>query len=693
MNIKAFYGLLLLSISLFAPMAQAADTGWLNDAMHPELSIRLQAISANEEAKTVNVLLQVELEGEWKTYWRSPGEGGIPPSWDWEPSTNVSAIDWQWPIPSRFVVAGIETLGYQGSTAFPLTVHVENWHEPVALAGVLTMSSCTNICVLTDFPIDLSLNPAEIMLDAETQHLWQRAVSTTPTLNHAHLVPPQARWDNEKQQLEVRLNRREGNWAEANVFIDSSEPNLSDIMVELISLEVEGETLIGRYAVTHWLDDLDLAEQSLQVTVTDNELAAEFTVIAASGSLSDTAAVSSIWLFFGAALIGGLILNIMPCVLPVLGMKLQSVVAASGTSAKRARRQFIMSALGIMSSFWLIAIGLIFLQASGAAIGWGIQFQNPYFIGFLALLTWLFALNLAGAFEVRLPSKLNTWAATKGDESYLGHYLQGMFATLLATPCSAPFLGTAIAFALAANTPELLFIFTGLGIGMSVPWLLIAAFPRMLKLLPKPGSWMNIARYIFALMLAVTAIWLVSLLSNHLAYNIIISALLVAFLVSGYFIWKRHGRAGVIASLAALIFAAAIALIIGALTASQWSQGVRPDHNWQRLQTADIPGLVADNKVVFVDVTASWCITCHANKIGVLLQQPVYDELQSDYVITVQGDWSTPSPSVTAYLRSHNQYGVPFNIVYGPGAPDGIQLPVILTSEAVLAALEEARGR
>ncbi|RUO22614.1 cytochrome C biogenesis protein [Aliidiomarina iranensis] len=693
MNIKAFYGLLLLSISLFAPMAQAADTGWLNDAMHPELSIRLQAVSANEEAKTVNVLLQVELEGEWKTYWRSPGEGGIPPSWDWAPSTNVSSIDWQWPIPSRFVVAGIETLGYQGSTAFPLTVHVENWHEPVALAGVLTMSSCTNICVLTDFPIDLSLNPAEIMLDAETQHLWQRAVSTTPTLNHAHLVPPQARWDNEKQQLEVRLNRREGNWAEADVFIDSSEPNLSDIMVELISLEVEGETLIGRYAVTHWLDDLDLAEQSLQVTVTDNELAAEFTVIAAAGSLSDTAAVSSIWLFFGAALIGGLILNIMPCVLPVLGMKLQSVVAASGTSAKRVRRQFIMSALGIMSSFWLIAIGLIFLKASGAAIGWGIQFQNPYFIGFLALLTWLFALNLAGAFEVRLPSKLNTWAATKGDESYLGHYLQGMFATLLATPCSAPFLGTAIAFALAANTPELLFIFTGLGIGMSAPWLLIAAFPRMLKLLPKPGSWMNIARYIFALMLAVTAIWLVSLLSNHLAYNIIISALLVAFSVSGYFIWKRHGRAGVIASLAALIFAAAIALIIGALTASQWSQGVRPDHNWQRLQTADIPGLVADNKVVFVDVTASWCITCHANKIGVLLQQPVYDELQSDNVITVQGDWSTPSPSVTAYLRNHNQYGVPFNIVYGPGAPDGIQLPVILTSEAVLAALEEARGR
>ena len=692
MNIKAFYGLLLLSISLFAPMAQSADTGWLNDSMHPELSIRLLAVSAKEEAKTVNVLLQVELEGDWKTYWRSPGEGGIPPSWDWAPSTNVTAIDWQWPIPSRFVVSGIETLGYEGSVAFPLTLQVDNWNEPVALAGVLTMSSCTNICVLTDFPIDLTLIPSEVMLNNETQHLWQRAVSSAPTLNHEYLEPPQARWDADTQQLEVRVHRRQGSWAEADMFVDSSDPNLSGIMVESLSLEANGETLVGRYTVTHWLDEPDLAQHTIQVTLTDTDLAAEFSVTAAAGSLSDTATVSSIWLFFGAALIGGLILNIMPCVLPVLGMKLQSVVAASGSNAKRVRRQFIMSALGIISSFWLIAIGLLILKASGAAIGWGIQFQNPYFIGFLALLTWLFALNLAGAFEVRLPSKLNTWAATKGDESYLGHYLQGMFATLLATPCSAPFLGTAIAFALVASTPELLFIFTGLGIGMSAPWLLIAAFPSMLKLLPKAGSWMNITRYVFSVMLVITAVWLVSLLSNHLTYSTIASVLLIALFVSGYSIWRRYGSAGIAAGLAALMLPVTIGLIVATLTVSQWSEGVRPDHNWQRLQSTDIAALVADNKVVFVDVTASWCITCQANKIGVLLQQPVYDKLQNDTVITVQGDWSTPSAAVTAYLQSHNQYGVPFNSVYGPGAPEGIQLPVILTSEAVLAALEQARG-
>ncbi|GAL32041.1 membrane protein suppressor for copper-sensitivity ScsB [Vibrio maritimus] len=394
----------------------------------------------------------------------------------------------------------------------------------------------------------------------------------------------------------------------------------------------------------------------------------------------------------GFALLGGLILNIMPCVLPVLGMKLNSIISGAGQSRKQVRLSFLASSAGIITSFLLLAGALSALKMAGHMIGWGIQFQSSGFIILMAVVTLLFAANLLGLFNIQLPSSMSTWLATKGDHSYSGHFIQGMFATLLATPCSAPFLGTAVAYALGASYVQLWLIFAFLGIGMSIPWLMFTVFPGLVKAFPKPGAWMNKLKLMFGTMMLLTSLWLTSLLSAFIGTTATVLIIGIVVIASFVMVGKVYGRKAFILMSGLSVFALGGGLIVGSVTADSWSTPIVDDLNWQRLDAQSIPSLVAEGKTVFVDVTADWCITCKANKIGVVLQDPVYSQLQQANVVTMRGDWTTPSDSVTGYLQSYGRFGVPFNIVYGPKHPEGIALPVILTSDNVIQALNAANG-
>jgi suppressor for copper-sensitivity B len=227
---------------------------------------------------------------------------------------------------------------------------------------------------------------------------------------------------------------------------------------------------------------------------------------------------------------------------------------------------------------------------------------------------------------------------------------------------------------------------------MSIPWLLFTAFPGLVKAFPKPGAWMNKLKLVFGSMMLLTSLWLTSLLSAFFgttATAVIIGVIVIAsFILVG----KVYGRKAFILMSGFSIVALGGGLIVGSVTADSWSTPIVDDLNWQRLDAQSIPALVAEGKTVFVDVTADWCITCKANKIGVVLQNPVYSHLQQANVVTMRGDWTTPSDSVTSYLQSYGRFGVPFNIVYGPNHPEGIALPVILTSESVTQALNAASG-
>jgi len=306
--------------------------------------------------------------------------------------------------------------------------------------------------------------------------------------------------------------------------------------------------------------------------------------------------------------------------------------------------------------------------------------------------------RLAFAESIRpLPEPIATEARRT---SLVGDFVTGTLATILATPCSAPFLGTAVGFALAGEAGTIFAVFAGLGLGMALPYLALAAVPGFARVLPKPGRWMIRLKQILAVALAATVAWLLTVLAAQQseATALIVAALIVAiaFMLAmhrrGPFIWRSTAFASV-----ALLAIAAVAIPLLAPEASNASADSRratksTARYWQRFDPAAIPELIAQGKTVFVDVTADWCITCQVNKATVLDRQPVKALLEDERVIAMQGDWTRPDPEIAAYLQSFGRYAIPFNAVYGPGAPDGILLSELLTTTAVLEALATSSG-
>ncbi|WP_417438638.1 protein-disulfide reductase DsbD family protein [Idiomarina sp.] len=669
-------------------LAETPSTGWLSHKDHPPVSVKLELTGHYEaERNLLPALLHVELDDGWKTYWRSPGEGGIPPTFDWSESSNINDIEWHWPVPSRYSIQGIDTVGYQGSLAFPLMIQLSPDARQARISGTLTMSSCTTVCVLTDYPIDLQVDLDTLTIDSDRAFAFNQAMGKVPREYDSNNVK-QAIWSDANQRIQLTIERDSG-WQDPQLFIHSSDEALADAEFSSPDIQVEDNTLTANIDVSHWLELPDLSGAELITTVSDEKFAAEYKTELTAGTIANKA--PPLWAILLMALAGGLILNIMPCVLPVLGLKVQSLMLSGAQEPKVVRKQFLASSLGIISSFLVIALGLMALRWSGGSVGWGIQFQNPYFIAALVAITWVFALNLMGAFEFKLPSSLSTSAAATGDNSYKGHFLQGMLATVLATPCTAPFLGTAVAFALAAESSVILLIFAALGVGMALPWLLIAVFPKTAKLLPKPGRWMQWVKPVFAIMMLATTVWLTTLLKNFISNEVFLALTIGLSVLTLVIIGKVHGRKALFLSIGGFwVFAAVVGTTL-ILTADRWVNKLPQDHQWQPLTQQRIDEAVASGQTVFVDVTADWCITCQANKVGVLLQDPVFTALGEKHVTRLRGDWTKANESITKYLKTNNTFGVPFNKVYGPGAPDGITLPVVLSKDKVMDALEDAR--
>ncbi|WP_405127324.1 protein-disulfide reductase DsbD family protein [Shewanella donghaensis] len=691
---KSFLQSLMVLISISISLsATAATTGWLTNENHPPVKVRFMLTGeVNPQTNTLPATLEVQLDDDWKTYWRTPGEGGIAPKINWEGSTNLADVDWQWPMPESFSLLGLQTIGYQGEAIFPLSLKVDDIDSKTHLSGKFTLSSCTTICVLTDYQFDLEFVPSELRADTEAMFTFNKAISSVPqkvTVDKADNLDANAvsiGFDTEQKLLQVTL--ADTNWQQATVIIDGAPDSTFKISTINVADKGDGQKeLVVIFDVTSWLGEPDILNKPLNVTIGDANRALEYSADVTPTFVEKNASSLITMMLF--ALLGGLILNVMPCVLPVLGMKLSSVIAAPDLQKKQIRQQFIASAMGIIVSFWLLAAFILTLKFTGQAIGWGVQFQNPWFIGFMVLVTSIFALNMLGAFEINLPSSFQTKLATTGGNDHRGHFLQGMFATLLATPCSAPFLGTAVAFALGADVVSLLVIFTFLALGMALPWLLVAAFPQIASYFPKPGRWMNTVKVVFSVLLLLTSLWLISLLSSFVAVLPLWIAAIVLVIIFFVLMAKHYGISAVIASFSVSLILAAIGAFS---TSDDWSQPLPTDLAWTPLDQQLIAAKVAEGKTVFVDVTADWCITCKANKVGVVLQDPVYSALKQDHMFLIEGDWTTPSKPITGYLQSHNRFGVPFNVVYGPNAPQGIKLPVILTSEQVLAAIDRASG-
>ena len=414
------------------------------------------------------------------------------------------------------------------------------------------------------------------------------------------------------------------------------------------------------------------------------------------------AAAVALLLFF--AFLGGIILNLMPCVLPVLSLKLFSLIKQAGQDHGKLIALGLSTTAGILVSFWVLAGIVAAIKAGGGAAGWGMQFQSPGFIAFMIAILTAFAMSFFGVFEVWLPWSATTKMDEAGQKAGLaGAFFTGALLVLLSTPCSAPFLGTAMGFAFTASTPVLFLFFTAAGLGLALPYLLVSAFPGALKVFPKPGKWMVTLQKVMGVLLLATVAWLLWIVNEQAGgmgvalYTGIILVTIVLSIAIGKF--APPGKNFKVEFLGFTVGAIAIAIGWFTFTAPQYEKLIQErfearmaqqvlEGGWYRYSPELVAEFAKAGKTIFIDATADWCLTCKANEAAVLSDKELLQKLDGAGVVRMKADWTRETPEVNELLRSMGKSGVPAYAIYPKGnASKQVVLPELLTSNLILEAI------
>jgi suppressor for copper-sensitivity B len=676
--------LLILSNVLWASVSSAeASDPYANPAITARLISVENAVPPN--TTTLSLGLDIQLAEGWKAYWRSPGEVGFPPQISWGGSSNLANAQILWPAPERFTAFGIENFGYHDRVVLPIQVTLEIAGEPAYIEAQVTLLTCSEICIPHDFTLSLAL-PVGVGIDLNAGELVTEFAAKVP------LDP-----DASDIVIETAVITDDALYVTARSSNSFSTPDIFPEMGPSFTFG-KPDIRVNSARTEIWVKLPLLARDEnvppVQVTLTDGPRAVTatpewsntipdppFELVAGMPDLAQVLAIAAF------AFLGGLILNVMPCVLPVLSIKLTSVLNHGEKSAREVRSGFLMSAFGVLAFMWVLAAAIMLLQSVGVTVGWGLQFQSPVFLTVMFLVLVVFAANLFGIFEISLPTGLQTrLASSSGREGYAGDFATGAFAAVLATPCSAPFLGTAIAFALTGRPLDVFVVFSALGLGLSLPYLIFAWKPGLVRMMPKPGRWMIAIKWLLGALLAGTALWLLWVLRSVAGFDIALIVLGLAVLFVCVATVRLPG------SYTRLTILTGITVFSLAITSSYTPSGEAKslDQNWVAFERSEIPRLVSQGKTVFVDVTADWCLTCKANKALVLDRAPVAIKFQTDDIVAMQADWTRSDPAISRYLEAHDRFGIPFNIVYGPTAPEGIIMSEVLSTSSVMDALTAA---
>ena len=661
-----------LVLALLMPLAAMAASGPAVEGSTATMRLLSAEDGVAPGARTVSAGIEVALKPGWKTYWRSPGEVGLPPDIDWAGSENVEGAELLFPVPERFEAFDIQNFGYSDRVLFPVRVMLRDPGRPARLRAEARFLVCSDICVPEAATLTLDL-PAGGGVDAVAAEALAAAAALVPgTGADAGFRLDGASLDETGLTVSVAAERH---FRAVELFPEAGVTAFGRPEVRIAN---GGRTVWAHFPVTSREVDRTLPAA---LTVRDGDRLATLPVEPGPPPPAPVGVARALLAAMGAAFLGGVILNVMPCVLPVLALKLAGAVQGAGQSSARVRAGFLASAAGVMAFVFALALAVILARAAGAAVGWGVQFQNPVFLAAVVVLVALFASSLAGTWEAALPQRWTT-AMAQGRAGLWGDFVAGAFAALLATPCSAPFLGTAVAFAFGSGPAETLAVFAMLGLGLALPYLAVAARPGLVARLPRPGRWMTSFKRTMAALLALAALWLLWVLSAATGWT---GAALVGLLALAAALAPLLRRRALPAVGAAALLALLAPVVLPAPEARAAART-----GWQAFDRAGIDALVSDGNVVFVDVTADWCLTCKANKALVLDRDPVAARLSGEGVVPMQADWTRPDPEIGDYLGRHGRVGIPLNVVYGPGAPDGIALPELLTPGAVMEAMDRA---
>lgn len=675
--------LVLLGLVLSLPDKVEANPVW-RDHIEVELVSEQAVITPGT---TSRLGIRFLPDPEWHTYWTNPGDSGLPIELSWQVPDGVSVAPIVWPYPQRIEVGHLVNYGFEGEHLLPVSV---TWPEdlPVGESVSVSVDASWLVCKVECIPGEAML---ALMLDVE-------ALNTTPNPDHIALFE----WADQRQprfieapgafkleadQISVQLPAGDMTWASdptpQHIFITNA--NVVDHAKDFFIAKGDGVLQLALPLSPFFPGTLN----ELGVVLVDpgTQQAYEWSAVE-GGLVSTSVAPSYAWILF-LALAGGVLLNLMPCVFPVLSIKaLHLVQTPSAGHAQHA----LAYTLGVLVSFGALAGLLLLLRAGGEALGWGFQLQSPWVVGVLIYVLFVMALSLSGLaeFGARWMGVGQTLAE---GTSHKGSFMSGILATVVASPCTAPFMGTALGAAVLMPWAMALSVFLMLGLGLALPLLLLGFVPSLARWLPKPGAWMETFKQLMAFPLYLAVVWLVWVLARQ-TDAMAVAYILIGLVALAFSLWlthlpERHPRfVSVKHTWVALSLLLALTMLASASRTpndvNDNTNGLAEPFSLARLQAAmDNP-----NTAVFVNMTADWCVTCLVNERVALSGDVFAQALEENNVVYLKGDWTRRDEVITQYLAEFGRNGVPLYVVYPKDGKDPRVLPQVLTPDAVIAVLE-----
>jgi thiol:disulfide interchange protein/DsbC/DsbD-like thiol-disulfide interchange protein len=676
----------VFSVAVFALYAMPARAQLYKgkELVKPTLVADVSSIQPNQKFR-IGILYRIE--PGWHIYWKYSGDSGIPTKIAWQLPPGFKVGDLQWPLPSREKEPGdLEVFDYNSEVLLfaevvaPATLP----SGPITIQANTDWLVCQSLCVPGKAQLSLNLTGGTNVASDSAQ-IFQK---------YAALVPKAL-----PDSVKIGFSR-----AGKNLLLDVSgvkSGTLLDFFPEppqdsvILHVSQNGNRLT--IPIDTEANPMTRIDGVLVVGSGDARNGYEIDQKTPLSGPGTNTASSSVDLAFvlqmlGFAVLGGLILNVMPCVLPVISLKIFGFVSEAGGESKKAFRLSMAFAAGIIVCFALLAVVVILLRATGTNVGWGFQFQDYRFVLLISCLVFAFALNLFGVYEISVSANTTRGLAVLAEgHGYGGAFFQGMFATVLATPCTAPFLGTASAFAFAQPPLVTFLVFLFIGLGMALPYLVLAFNPNWLRYLPKPGAWMLRLKQFMGFLLLATLLWLIWVLGQMRGANGIVE-LGAILLVIAILAWMKGAFWSPVSSGRSRLLAAFAMLFVLLTAAGVYAFVTKPDRlAWKPFSKATLQQALASGNPVFVDFTADWCITCKTNERFALDTPKVREAFSKRNVVVLKADWTNGNPEITQILNQYGRAGVPMYLVY-PGGNKGLPpvlLPELITSQTVLDALNK----
>jgi thiol:disulfide interchange protein DsbD len=634
--------------------------------------------------------LYFKLEPGWHVYWKNAGDSGEPPHIKWTLPDGVTAGPLQFPAPKRLALGPLMDFGYEDEVLFPFAFTTEKTAKSgtVELIAKADWLVCREVCI----PGKAELRSDALVIDhllkdvpapgpdaAIYQRLAGRLPQPLPANEKAIFQPSQLGF-----QLAVETGQRES----SAVFFPEEQDILDNPAPQKLTPTAKGFVLDLK-------KDANLTANPAQLKgVLELSGGRAYQIAAIPGTIA-AGAPSLAWGLLaratGLAFLGGLLLNLMPCVFPVLFLKGLALVNSGNEERHKLRTHGYVYAAGILVSFWVLVGALLALRAAGATLGWGFQFQSPVFLSLMAGLLFFLGLSLAGQFEIGL-TLTSAGGSLAQKQGYTGSFFTGVLAVVVATPCTAPFMGAAIGYALAQSPAITFAVFTALALGLAAPYVALTLQPTWTRLLPKPGAWMEVLRQAVSVPIFVTVIWLAwSLISAYGAG--LLRSLLGSFLmlaIAGWFLgrWPAKRWSTVVAGLIVLVVITASVIAPKKLAAApETSTTIEQQGGWQPWSAQAVSSYQAQGRPVFVDFTASWCLSCQVNERVALQQPQVQQAFKDANVALLKADWTRGDDAITQALAAMGRSGVPAYALYVPGENSPRLLPEALTPGIVTDAL------